>query len=277
MKPFANEPILELRRAPIRAQLRGRAGGLRRRAGDPGAGVGRRGHARRRRADLGRSRAIPSGSWRSRRSPPRPTSTTRSTSPRAASGGARRSTARAEVLVRAAAWLRSRRLEIAALEVRETAKPWREADADVCEAIDFLEYYAREAVELAERPGELIQLPGERNELRWAPRGVVAVISPWNFPVAIPLGMVSAGAGHRQRRRAQARRAGARVRVHARARAARVRAAGFRAGAAARRRAGRRGAGRRPARAHDRVHRLRAGRAGDRAPRRRARARASGT
>ena len=45
--------------------------------------------------------------------------------------------------MRAAAWLRERRLEIAALEVRETAKPWREADADVCEAIDFLEYYAR--------------------------------------------------------------------------------------------------------------------------------------
>ena len=96
------------------------------------------------------------------------------------------------MLLRAAAWLRERRLEVAALEVRETAKPWREADADVCEAIDFLEYYARGAIELAERPGELIQLPGERNELRWAPRGVVAVISPWNFPVAIPLGMVSA-------------------------------------------------------------------------------------
>ena len=64
---------------------------------------------------------------------------------------ARRRRERAEVLVRAAAWLRERRLEIAALEVRETAKPWREADGDVCEAIDFLEYYARAAVELAER------------------------------------------------------------------------------------------------------------------------------
>jgi RHH-type proline utilization regulon transcriptional repressor/proline dehydrogenase/delta 1-pyrroline-5-carboxylate dehydrogenase len=92
-------------------------------------------------------------------------------------------------------------LEVAALEVRETAKPWREADADVCEAIDFLEYYARAAVALAEHPAglpgtagtDLIQMPGERNELRWSPRGVVAVISPWNFPVAIPLGMVSAG------------------------------------------------------------------------------------
>ena len=124
----------------------------------------------------------------------------------------RRSAAeRAEVLIRAAAWLRERRLELAALEVRETAKPWREADGDVCEAIDFLEYYARGAIALEQHPAgdaELIQLPGERNELRWAPRGIVAVISPWNFPVAIPLGMVSAGAGHRQRGRAQARRAG---------------------------------------------------------------------
>src|SRR4051794_13276736 len=110
-------------------------------------------------------------------------------------------TQRAEVLIGAAAWLRSRRLEAAALEVRETAKPWREADADVCEAIDFLEYYARAAIALSEHPAglpgtpsaELIQLPGERNELRWTPRGVVAVISPWNFPVAIPMGMVSAG------------------------------------------------------------------------------------
>jgi RHH-type proline utilization regulon transcriptional repressor/proline dehydrogenase/delta 1-pyrroline-5-carboxylate dehydrogenase len=90
---------------------------------------------------------------------------------------------------------------IAALEVRETAKPWREADGDVCEAIDFLEYYARAAVALEEHPAgvpgsplaDLIQLPGERNELRWNARGVVAVISPWNFPVAIPMGMVSAG------------------------------------------------------------------------------------
>ena len=54
--------------------------------------------------------------------------------------------------MRAAQWLRERRLEIAALEVRETAKPWREADGDVCEAIDFLEYYARGAIALEERP-----------------------------------------------------------------------------------------------------------------------------
>ena len=62
--------------------------------------------------------------------------------------GRRPAAERAAVLVRAAAWLRERRLEVAALEVRECAKPWPEADADVCEAIDFLEYYARGAVEL---------------------------------------------------------------------------------------------------------------------------------
>jgi RHH-type proline utilization regulon transcriptional repressor/proline dehydrogenase/delta 1-pyrroline-5-carboxylate dehydrogenase len=97
---------------------------------------------------------------------------------------------RAAALVRAADWLRSRRLELAALEVRECAKPWPEADADVCEAIDFLEYYARAALALAEgRP--LLQVPGERNELRYVPRGVTAVISPWNFPLAIPCGMTA--------------------------------------------------------------------------------------
>jgi RHH-type proline utilization regulon transcriptional repressor/proline dehydrogenase/delta 1-pyrroline-5-carboxylate dehydrogenase len=98
---------------------------------------------------------------------------------------------RAAALVRAAAWLRERRLELAALEVRECAKPWPEADADVCEAIDFLEYYARLALEL-EKGRPLLQVPGERNELRYVPRGVVAVISPWNFPLAIPCGMTSA-------------------------------------------------------------------------------------
>ena len=62
-----------------------------------------------------------------------------------------------------------------------------EADGDVCEAIDFLEYYARGAIELG-RGRQLLQVPGERNELTYVPRGVVAVISPWNFPLAIPCG-----------------------------------------------------------------------------------------
>jgi RHH-type proline utilization regulon transcriptional repressor/proline dehydrogenase/delta 1-pyrroline-5-carboxylate dehydrogenase len=97
---------------------------------------------------------------------------------------------RAHALIRAAAWLRERRLELAALEVRECAKPWPEADADVCEAIDFLEYYARAAVEL-EQGKPLLQVPGERNELRYKPRGIVGVIAPWNFPIAIPCGMTA--------------------------------------------------------------------------------------
>ena len=104
---------------------------------------------------------------------------------------ARPAAKRAEVLIRAAGHLRERRMELAALEVRECAKPWTEADADVCEAIDFLEYYAREAVRLAAGPA-LIQAPGERNRMRYAPRGVAAVISPWNFPLAIPTGMTAA-------------------------------------------------------------------------------------
>jgi RHH-type transcriptional regulator, proline utilization regulon repressor / proline dehydrogenase / delta 1-pyrroline-5-carboxylate dehydrogenase len=98
---------------------------------------------------------------------------------------------RAAVLVRAAAWMRERRLELAALEVRECAKPWLEADADVCEAIDFLEYYARGAVELA-AGRQLLQVSGERNELVYVPRGVTAVIAPWNFPIAIACGMTAA-------------------------------------------------------------------------------------
>ena len=98
---------------------------------------------------------------------------------------------RASALHGAAARLRERRLELAALQVRECAKPWPEADADVCEAIDFLEYYARQAIEL-ERGPELIQVPGERNRMRYVPRGVAAVIAPWNFPLAIPCGMTAA-------------------------------------------------------------------------------------
>jgi predicted delta-1-pyrroline-5-carboxylate dehydrogenase group 2 len=104
---------------------------------------------------------------------------------------ARPAAERAEVLRGAAAWLRERRLELAALQVRECAKPWPEADADVCEAIDFLEYYAHGAIELA-RGRELVQVPGERNTMRYAPRGVAAVIAPWNFPLAIPTGMTAA-------------------------------------------------------------------------------------
>jgi RHH-type proline utilization regulon transcriptional repressor/proline dehydrogenase/delta 1-pyrroline-5-carboxylate dehydrogenase len=99
--------------------------------------------------------------------------------------------ARASVLFRAASWMRARRDELAALEVFEAGKPWKEADADVCEAIDFCEFYGREMVRL-DRGGVVESPPGEQNRLRYQGRGVIAVIAPWNFPLAIPCGMVSA-------------------------------------------------------------------------------------
>ncbi len=105
--------------------------------------------------------------------------------------GRERVEARAAVLIGAAAQLRARRYELAALEVLECAKPWPEADADVAEAIDFCEYYARQAVALAPGP-ELSQPPGERNTQIQRPRGVAAVIAPWNFPIAIATGMTAA-------------------------------------------------------------------------------------
>lgn len=98
---------------------------------------------------------------------------------------------RADLLIKATALMRRRRFELAAWEIFETGKPWREADADVAEAIDFLEYYAREMTRLA-RPRRLGQEPGELNEVLYDPRGVAVVIAPWNFPLAIPTGMVSA-------------------------------------------------------------------------------------
>jgi RHH-type proline utilization regulon transcriptional repressor/proline dehydrogenase/delta 1-pyrroline-5-carboxylate dehydrogenase len=98
---------------------------------------------------------------------------------------------RAAVVFRAAALMRERRAELAALEVFEAGKPIPEADADVCEAIDFCEYYGREALRLMSGP-EVAQAPGEANSYRHEPRGVGVVISPWNFPLAIPAGMVTA-------------------------------------------------------------------------------------
>src|SRR5262249_7897885 len=97
---------------------------------------------------------------------------------------------RAEVLIRAAAILRQQRFELAAWEVYECGKPWAEADADVAEAIDFCEFYAREMVRLAEPRHR--DVPGETNFAEHLPRGVAVVIPPWNFPLAIPTGMTVA-------------------------------------------------------------------------------------
>ena len=98
---------------------------------------------------------------------------------------------RARVLFAAAEWLRARRHELAALEVFEAGKPWAEADADVCEAVDFCEYYGREMLRLDEG-ASVASRPGESNALGYQGKGVCTVIAPWNFPLAIPTGMVAA-------------------------------------------------------------------------------------
>lgn len=100
---------------------------------------------------------------------------------------------RADVLFRSAAIIRRRKFEFAALMTLEAGKPWPEADADVAEAIDFLEYYGRQMIQL-EKIDEVVlsRRDIERNEYKYIPLGVGAIISPWNFPLAILVGMSSA-------------------------------------------------------------------------------------
>lgn len=98
---------------------------------------------------------------------------------------------RARILLRAAHIMRRRKAELAAWQVYETSKSWAEAVADVAEAIDFQEFYAREALRLAQ-PKELTPYPGEEQDLQYIPLGVGAVIPPWNFPLAIMSGMTGA-------------------------------------------------------------------------------------
>ena len=97
---------------------------------------------------------------------------------------------RAELLRAAAAMLRRRLFELAAWEVFECGKNWREATADVDEAIDFCEYYAACALDLFAEEGN--DVPGEENRFLYQGRGVAAVIAPWNFPIAILCGMTTA-------------------------------------------------------------------------------------
>ena len=98
---------------------------------------------------------------------------------------------RASLLLGAAEIIRNRKFEFGSWLTYEVGKSWAEADADVAETIDFLEFYAREALRLAQATTP-IQYPGERNELRYIPLGVGAVIPPWNFPFAIMAGMTAA-------------------------------------------------------------------------------------
>ncbi|MFD2611428.1 L-glutamate gamma-semialdehyde dehydrogenase [Paenibacillus gansuensis] len=101
---------------------------------------------------------------------------------------------RAEYLFKAADLMRQRKHEFSAMMIYEAGKNWPEADADTAEAIDFMEYYAREMIRLSEtnehRP--LTKVPGEDNKLSYIPLGVGVVIPPWNFPLAICVGMTTA-------------------------------------------------------------------------------------
>jgi RHH-type proline utilization regulon transcriptional repressor/proline dehydrogenase/delta 1-pyrroline-5-carboxylate dehydrogenase len=218
--PFANEPVLELRRAPVRESLGAALAAVDARLPlqvPVWIGDGRRepGEAAPPKVDGGETRPGKPGSGEAGSGESAVVVSTDPGAPQrvvaiaaqagesdvdaavhAATRGVRDWSARpvaerAAVLIGAASLLRERRLELAALAVRECAKPWPEADADVCEAIDFLEYYARQAVEL-DGESELLQVPGEQNRMRYAARGVAAVIAPWNFPLAIPLGMTAA-------------------------------------------------------------------------------------
>lgn len=98
---------------------------------------------------------------------------------------------RAEYLLKGAAAARKRLFELSAWQVLEIGKQWDQAYADVTEAIDFLEFYAREMIRYGE-PQRIGNAPGEINQYFYEPKGIAAIISPWNFPLAISLGMAAA-------------------------------------------------------------------------------------
>jgi len=98
---------------------------------------------------------------------------------------------RAQMLKRAAQIMRDRKFQLSALITLEVGKAWKEADADVAEAIDFCDYYAEEALRLF-TPHKTQDIPGEDNFYVYQPRGISIVIAPWNFPLAIACGMAVA-------------------------------------------------------------------------------------
>jgi 1-pyrroline-5-carboxylate dehydrogenase len=100
---------------------------------------------------------------------------------------------RARYLLRASAEMRRRRFDFNAAMVLEAGKSWFEADIDTAEAIDFMEYYVRQALRLTDASHQLASYPPEQLELRYVPLGVGAIIPPWNFPNAILAGTTVAG------------------------------------------------------------------------------------
>ncbi len=100
-------------------------------------------------------------------------------------------TERADYLFKAADIIRARSYELCAWQILEVGKQWPQAQADIAEAIDFLEYYGREMIRLG-TPRRMGRAPGEMNHLVYQPKGIAAVIAPWNFPLAISCGMSAA-------------------------------------------------------------------------------------
>jgi len=100
---------------------------------------------------------------------------------------------RASIILRASRMMKQRRFEFDAAMILEEGKNWLEADADFAEAVDFLEFYAREAIRY-DQPCGVTPYPGESQEVRYIPLGVGVVIPPWNFPCAIMAGMATAAA-----------------------------------------------------------------------------------
>jgi 1-pyrroline-5-carboxylate dehydrogenase len=98
---------------------------------------------------------------------------------------------RAGIVLRASKMMKQRRFEFDAAMILEEGKNWIEADADFAEAVDFLEFYSREAIRY-DAPAGVTPFPGESNEVRYIPLGVGVVIPPWNFPCAIMAGMTTA-------------------------------------------------------------------------------------
>lgn len=98
---------------------------------------------------------------------------------------------RAKYLIEAAKLMRKRKHEFSAMMVYEVGKNWAEADGDTAEAIDFMEYYAREMLRY-DKGQDVVKIPGERNKVEYIPLGVGVVVPPWNFPLAILVGMTTA-------------------------------------------------------------------------------------
>lgn len=98
---------------------------------------------------------------------------------------------RVELALKVSDLIRQRRMELDAWLVLEAGKTWPETEPDSCEAIDFIEYYARQMLKL-ENPEPLVQMPGEKGRLAYMPLGVGVIVPPWNFPLAILTGMAMA-------------------------------------------------------------------------------------